>query len=327
MANDHKFLRMLMDRILESHQIPKVQVERVVSPVLSLFIADVLTKTFENHEALRGKYELVCMEFPLKKPENSQSTNIDFLLVNQTTSSTVFLEIKTDSESLDRIQLEIYTKLKEEVKEFGGGFLLRNLNEIANHSARGSKYSFLQKMIEPHKKTIVGSSDLQIIYLVPHDLKLKLIAENRIDAVLAFTDLPAQIDGELKEEWSIIRESLVKMERMEIVADVDSTSETVSSFLQNSNTPFAIPRQQNEKMDVRIRKQIEIFCQRNMPPGTVPKYVQIGNTGEGGSPNYQVVFSNNQIVPFHNSGKVFTRATSFKTANLKPLVLWDKFGV
>ena len=217
MANDHKFLRMLMDRILESHLIPKVQVERVVSPVLSLFIADVLTKTFENHEFLRGIYELVCMEFPLKKPENMQSTNIDFLFVNQTTSSTVFLEIKTDSDSLDRDQLEIYTKLRDEVKEFGGGFLLRNLNEIANHSAKGNKYSFLQKMIEPHKKTIVGSSDLQIIYLVPHDIKLRLIAENRVDAVLAYTDLPAHIDCEFKEEWSVIRESLVKLERMEIL--------------------------------------------------------------------------------------------------------------
>lgn len=98
--NGNKFLSLLMERIVESHQIPKVQVERVVSPILSMFVADALTKKFANNDSLRGKYELVCMEFPLKKPENSQSTNIDFLLVNTTTLSIVFLEIKLTADRL-----------------------------------------------------------------------------------------------------------------------------------------------------------------------------------------------------------------------------------
>lgn len=325
--NSNKFLSLLMERIVESHQIPKVQVERVVSPILSMFVAEALTKKFENNNSLRGKYELVCMEFPLKKPENSQSTNIDFLLVNTTTLSIVFLEIKTDSRSIDRNQLEIYLKLRDEVKEFGGGFLLRNLSEIAGRSARGNKYLFLQNMIAPYKRTIIDSSELKIIYLVPKVLKSRLVAENNIDAVFSFADLPNNVDGELAEEWRIIKESLVKLESMELEADFDQTLVVPASSSQSFILPNSSSRTSNERMEVRIRRQIEIYCQQNMPPGTVPRYVQIGNTGEGGSPNYQVAFSNSQIVPFHHSGKVFTRASSFKSANLRPMVPWDKFGV
>lgn len=325
--NGNKFLSLLMERIVESHQIPKVQVERVVSPILSMFVADALTKKFANNDSLRGKYELVCMEFPLKKPENSQSTNIDFLLVNTTTLSIVFLEIKTDSRSIDRNQLEIYLKLRDEVKEFGGGFLLRNLSEIAGRSARGNKYLFLQNMIAPYKRTIIDSSELKIIYLVPKVLKSRLVAENNIDAVFSFMDLPDNIDGDLAEEWCIIKESLVKLESMEVEPELYHTPVSTNIFSQNTGFQTLSQRIPDERMEVRIRRQIEDYCQRNLPPGVVPKYVQLGNTGEGGSPNYQVVFSNHKVVPFYNLGKLFTRASSFKSANLKPLVLWERFGI
>lgn len=326
-VEDNIFLKLLTSRILELHQTPKVQVERAVSPILSLFIADALTAKFEEHDSLSGEYELVCMEFPLKKPDNAQSTNIDFLLVNKSTSSIAFLELKTDSNSVDRNQLDAYLKLKEEVKEYGGGFLLRNLSVIAGQSARSDKYQFLLSLIEPFKKIVIGASDLKIIYLVPKSVKPGLMAVPGIDSLLSFNDLPVAIEGELAAMWPSIRDCLVKLESMEtgnIITEIPGphteVAEAVSAFLPKKQV-------QQERMDVRIRRQIETFCRQSMPPNVRPVYIRLGITGEGGSPNYQVVFTNHQIVPFFNSGKVFTRSSSFKSSNLAAPVPWEKFGV
>ncbi len=327
MDSNNKFLNLLMSRIEELHQTPKVQVERAFSPILSLFIAEVLTAAYWDHPALHGNYELVCMEFPLKKPENAQSTNIDFLLINSTTSALVFLEIKTDIHSFDRSQLENYLRLKEEVKEYGGGFLLQNLSVITTQSGRSEKYFFLQKLIEPFKKTMIGAFDLKVIYLVPKSAKPRLQAENGIDGVVSFADLPVEIESELANEWRVIRDSLVKLESVESAPHFSGFQVDPKSFSEKVTPIVTRGSIKNETMEERIRRQIEAYCLETMPAGVVPKLVYLGNTGEGGSPNYQVLFSNHKIVPFFNSGKLFTRATAFKISNLKKPVPWEKFGV
>lgn len=327
MKDDSKFINLLTSRILELHQTPKVQVERAVSPILSLFIADALTAKFREHVSLCGEYELVCMEFPLKKSDNAQSTNIDFLLVNKSTSSIAFLELKTDSNSVDRNQLDVYLKLKEEVQEYGGGFLLRNLSVIAGQSARNDKYQFLQSLIEPFKKIIIGASDLKVIYLVPNSVKPGLMAVSGIDSVLSFNDLPVAIEGDLADVWPSIRDCFVKLESMEI-GNITTEIPGASSEVAEAFSAFVpAKRGQGERMDTRIRRQIETYCLQSLPPNVRPVYVRLGITGEGGSPNYQVVFTNHQIVPFFNSGKVFTRSASFKSSNLAAPVPWEKLGV
>lgn len=101
------FLSHLMAHLLEGSQIPKVQVERSIGPVLGFFLAEVLTATLKDDGALSGRYRMLCPEFPLAKEKN-QSTNIDFLLYNEDRQALVFLELKTACSSFAADQAEIY---------------------------------------------------------------------------------------------------------------------------------------------------------------------------------------------------------------------------
>jgi len=57
------FLSHLMAHLLEGSQIPKVQVERSVGPVLGFFLAEVLTATLKDDGALSGRYRMLCPNF------------------------------------------------------------------------------------------------------------------------------------------------------------------------------------------------------------------------------------------------------------------------
>jgi len=76
------FVEALMESIIETAMIPKVQIERAVGPILSMFLEDVLTETLRDDPVLSGRLVMICPEFPLKKIGNNQSTNIDWLMYN-----------------------------------------------------------------------------------------------------------------------------------------------------------------------------------------------------------------------------------------------------
>ena len=109
-----------MQHILEGTMIPKVQIERAVGPILSMFLADVLTETFKEDLELSGPIEMVCPEFPFKKPDNKQSTNIDWLLFNPERCQLIFLELKTADGSVGAKQSALYQGKRQAV-----GFRLR----------------------------------------------------------------------------------------------------------------------------------------------------------------------------------------------------------
>ena len=64
-----------MKHILEGTKIPKVQVERAINPILSLFLESILEKYLSRPS---NSIKLISPEFPLKKEINNQSTNVDF---------------------------------------------------------------------------------------------------------------------------------------------------------------------------------------------------------------------------------------------------------
>jgi hypothetical protein len=110
------FLENLMKEIVdEGMLIPKFQVERCISPILSLFLENILETKFPENQ-----YELIMPEFPIRKgmlngENDNQSTNIDYLLFNKTENKFTFLELKTDSKSYKYEQLKIYFQLQKNV--------------------------------------------------------------------------------------------------------------------------------------------------------------------------------------------------------------------
>ena len=69
------FAQRLMAEVLRLHQIPKVQVERIVGPILGIFLPQVLGDLLKIPGTSTG-FEVIAPEFPLKRDDNHQSTNI-----------------------------------------------------------------------------------------------------------------------------------------------------------------------------------------------------------------------------------------------------------
>ena len=135
------FVEALMNHIMEGTMIPKVQIERAVGPILSMFLAEVLTETLRGDQALSGPIAMICPEFPFKKPDNSQSTNIDWLMYNRERRQLIFLELKTCDADVDATQNAIYHAKQEAVRTRGGAFLIEDLEQVMKASDKHGKYT------------------------------------------------------------------------------------------------------------------------------------------------------------------------------------------
>lgn len=321
-GNYQNFLHRLMKQIIEGREIPKVQVERMLSPILGIFVEEFLTKYFESTD-FAGEIKLLAYEFPLKKEFNDQSTNLDFLLFNKSKNTLIFLEVKTDVSSDNRTQLENYIYFKECITSNSGTFLFTDLTKIAKKSSKGNKYQKVLSRIEEYKKELSHCFDVKVVYLVPAPLAAKIRENNAIDFVLSFSDLPEKIDSNYNEEWLIIKEYL---QLLDDHGGYHSFEIFNSENIYTEDNIKIAPSYKPSKLSglAKIRQQIEDFISNT--PELVPNYVKLGATGDGLNPNYQVYFKNGKVVPFRNNGNVYTLAKSFKESNLKPGIPWEKFG-
>ncbi|KON81237.1 hypothetical protein PA01_06110 [Azoarcus sp. PA01] len=213
MSSTTGFIPELMNHIMKGANIPKVQVERVVGPVLGFFIADVLTATLAEDPVLSGDYVMLCPEFPLKKTDDNQSTNIDWLLFNKTRKELVLLELKTTDTTFSSEQAGIYLKKRDEINEGGADFLLNNFQTIAANSTESGKYQFvleeLDKALPDFRQAVSECRKARVVYLVPNVVKTAGHSEfERMDKVLSFGDLADDIAGPFSGEWRAIKRSL-----------------------------------------------------------------------------------------------------------------------
>ena len=201
------FVEALMDHIMEGSMIPKVQIERAVGPILSMFLADVMTETLRDDPALSGSIAMICPEFPLKKADNKQSTNIDWLMYNKERQQLLFVELKTSDTSFDNGQNEIYRTKQDAVRSEGGSFLMEDLEQLMNASTEAGKYRYiLEKRLSLFKTEITACRDARIIYLIPKSAEYKV--QGLADKVFSFGMLSNSITGSFAEEWSVIRSHL-----------------------------------------------------------------------------------------------------------------------
>ena len=211
------FLSHLMAHLLEGSQIPKVQVERSVGPVLGFFLAEVLTATLKDDGALSGRYRMLCPEFPLAKVNSLQSTNIDFLLYNEDRQALVFLELKTAGSSFSPEQAVIYLENKFKVLDHSAAYLVNDLERIKASSTEPQKYAAVQQLLEARfpggTAAMAQCRQLHVIFLVPAQLKERdwhLL--KRVDKGLSFGELATNIDGPFAEEWATIGQALQQLD-------------------------------------------------------------------------------------------------------------------
>jgi len=298
--NENNFVDELLKHILEGVKIPKVQVERAINPILSLFIESVLEKYFENSIDYTGGFRLISPEFPLKK-ENNQSTNIDFLLVNASKKILVFFELKTDAASLDNEQIERYIKTKAKISTSSCQLLKDDL-VLIHKASKGQKYQYIISKFDSVMVNYNEISNSIIVYLVPSAIVDKTKEHMGIDFVLSYNDLPENIDHKFAEHWISIRKNLLQLDN-QFTGTIHSGTST-------------LPLQQI----VQNIKRYLIGSKSSIQPD----YFQIGIKGVGIRPNYQVSFDDGSVKTFRFSG-IPHSTPIFKQNNLSKEFLWDEF--
>jgi len=145
--NEKKFIQSLFELINNNKKYPSYQAERRVDIFINFFLEDILTSYFP-----KSKVKFIASEFPLKKENNNQSTNVDFLCVKETNDNKtiLFVELKTDAFSFDANQFNTYLHYK---KEQNWNFCVEGIKRIAlsknlSFSTRLKYYHLVKKLFQ-----------------------------------------------------------------------------------------------------------------------------------------------------------------------------------
>lgn len=297
---ESEFVDRLCASIIDHQNIPKLQVERLVGPVLGIFLQDILDALALKDSLPHGKYEIVSPEWPLRIQEPGfQSTNIDWLAINRSNLSLLFIELKTSSSSIDKRQKDIYVEKMKKIRRETAGFLLQDIEEIAPKSAETKKYRHLISKARNLSFDFSACREVDLLYIVPKAGKQSVQADD-VKWMISFEDLPELLPLHSGEAWSKLRPALIELDRGE------------------ARQKRTRPRNENE-YHVRIIKEVlRHFPNKN------PEKIFFGITGEGAMPNFEVHFTDGTIQPFHSSGTPY-RVKRFKPGNLTGPIQWTDY--
>jgi len=207
-----EFVEVLIKSIVENKDMPKVQVEREISPILDIFMKDILNNTIGNGN---NSFEHIMSEFPiqsLKKEENkltNRSVNIDNLYLKDR-DTLVFIELKTDNTSYRIDQTIRYINLLNKINNQSASFCFEFLEKLSKESSKKDKYKIALRRIEEKfdLNQLKAIKKTQLVYIVPSKIQKKIEKESGITNIINFTQVSNINVKEYKNEWKIIAEYL-----------------------------------------------------------------------------------------------------------------------
>ena len=208
--SDTLFFEALMNNIMEGVKTPKVQIERVVGPILGFFIKDIISSLL-NYEDLI----ILGAEFPLRKLDNNQSTNIDWLMYSKTDNKLLFVELKTTVTSLSTAQALSYDEIQAKIRKgtTGAEFLKLDVSKIMGASKEKEKYTSVWNKIKDINFSVIDNS--QIIYIAPKAAKNRFSKIPCRDAVFySFADLAIDEGKNIpfRSQWEILQKILCELD-------------------------------------------------------------------------------------------------------------------
>ena len=88
---------------------PNIKAEVIFDMLLSPFITDIVKEGMNSN----GRFVLLAKEFPLKVYENNKGPKVDYLLMDDSTNDLYLEELKTDNNSFNKKQYEIYLETQK----------------------------------------------------------------------------------------------------------------------------------------------------------------------------------------------------------------------
>ena len=197
-TQDESYLSELFGILARDKALPKFQFERRIDAILRVFLPELLSRRFG------GNIEVVVPEFPLKKRDSNQSTNVDYLLYRHAPHTTddrwLFLEVKTDSGSVRAEQIAAYLSALDR----GMPRLMRDLERVAAASRARGKYQVLQKRLSSYEE----GRPVELIVLTPRRDDIQE-SDPRVH-VLTYQDLADTKVTRFTREWTLLVDKVLK---------------------------------------------------------------------------------------------------------------------
>lgn len=182
---------LIFQLLKENKEFPNYQAERRIDIFINYFLARILTCF------LMEETTFVCPEFPLKTSGNNRSTKLDYLC--KTTKQPVFVELKTDVNSLKESQALSYLNSKWQT-------CISELHQI--HSASKSVYNTkYEKLVDTI--SIVSfkeeNPEIRVVYISPLPKhKKKSWAKINIVKSMKLSEMNFLISEDEKIIWDFI---------------------------------------------------------------------------------------------------------------------------
>lgn len=197
----NEFFKELLSSLARNKEIPKYQFERRIDTILEMFLPEYLSKKFG------GDAEFVVPEFPIKKNNNNQSNNVDFLFYLKRPFAAIdkwlLCELKTDDDSINHEQIQLYSRAKAR----GMKVMLNDLTIIRNASIKKDKYDILVNRL----KTFAPDKPIEIIYFVLSNKDLSGLRTQYPDIeFIGIEELKAYEPVKFPEVWKLFKELIIK---------------------------------------------------------------------------------------------------------------------
>ena len=194
------FLRDLLASMAANKVLPKYQFERRVDAMLALFLPGIF------QELYGWNAEVVVPEFPIKKANNNQTTNVDYLLFRKGEAghpaAWIFFELKTDSGSYSGSQLAIYQRARER----GMAALRDDLNRVLAATQAKAKYRELLRRIDRYPV----DTPIEIVYLLPGKPPAR---ETEKVHLIGFQDLEGVELSAYSDAWKLFKQEILPLFR------------------------------------------------------------------------------------------------------------------
>lgn len=189
MSNLKESIEYVVDAIVQNSRLPKYQFERASEPLIAPFMNQWLSSKFGR--SLRT----VAVEVPIKKCENYQSTNADYLMVDEM-SNWYLIEVKTRKSNLLASQLDAYARASMN----GADQMLKDSLEIEQKSIFKEKYRELNRRIQDGKH-------ITVVLVTPHRERPGILRADDYKNFKWFsiTDMFTYEPTDHRELWSIVR--------------------------------------------------------------------------------------------------------------------------
>ena len=181
-------------------QLPNYQLERRADIFFALYLPEIIKRKF----GIEITYDNIIPEFPLRKGtlflnESNQSVKVDYAII--TSSKVIFIELKTDNNSVNQDQIDYLEKAKE--AKFT--HLIEGVRLIEEKTKQKKKYKHLLEKLDGFD--LSTEKEIGIVYILPQEDEL---LKKKEIPMITFTEVIEAIKGNKDELTRHFIESLNK---------------------------------------------------------------------------------------------------------------------